>query len=163
MIRTTDLLSPVASPATLETARGRPSVSSQSGFAQTLAKELSQTSSTVRFSNHAQQRLASRGISLSNDDLQRIGGALDSAASKGARESLVLMDRLALVVNVPERTVITAMSTDNMESHVFTNIDSAVVAASSPTRANTTLDTSFGPVPFAGGLSAAERLTRRIS
>ena len=48
-------------------------------------------------------------------------------AAKGARESLVLMDGLALVVSVANRTVITAVGTDRMTDQIFTNIDSAAV------------------------------------
>jgi flagellar operon protein len=50
------------------------------------------------------------------------------AASKGARESLVLLDQTAFVVSVPNRTVITVVDKENLKQNVFTNIDSAVIA-----------------------------------
>lgn len=85
----------------------------------------------VTFSGHAQTRLASRQIVLSNDDLQRLGSALTRAAAKGARSSLVLMDsqsgRVGLVVSVPNRTVITAVDTSSLKENIFTNIDSAMI------------------------------------
>ncbi len=52
---------------------------------------------------------------------------MDKAAAKGARESLILMDNLALVVSIRNRTVITAVDEKRMKEHVFTNIDSAVI------------------------------------
>ncbi len=84
--------------------------------------------SGLKFSAHAMERLQSRRIELSTAEVERIGQATDRAASKGARESLVLMDDRAFVVSVPNRTVITAMEGRTMKEHVFTNIDSAVLA-----------------------------------
>lgn len=77
----------------------------------------------VRVSSHAENRLRERGLNLTGDDISRIGGAMDTLASKGGRDSLVLMGGTALIVNVPNRTIITAMDAGN----VFTNIDSAMI------------------------------------
>jgi flagellar operon protein len=52
---------------------------------------------------------------------------VDRAAAKGARESLVMMDDVALVVSVKNRTVITAVDRAHLKDNVFTNIDSAVI------------------------------------
>lgn len=95
----------------------------QSSFDQVLAQELA----GVKFSQHAIQRLSSRNIQLDRGDLAKISGAVDKAAQKGARDSLILMDNLALVVSVKNRTVITAMDGANIRDNVFTNIDSAVI------------------------------------
>ncbi|MBV9852218.1 MAG: hypothetical protein JO250_21335 [Armatimonadetes bacterium] len=81
----------------------------------------------VKFSGHAQARLASRQITLSGEDVSRIGEAMTRAAAKGARESLVLMDKAALVVSVPNRTVITAVDKAALKENIFTNIDSAMI------------------------------------
>jgi flagellar operon protein len=81
----------------------------------------------VKFSGHAQVRLASRNITLSGDDLANLGAAITKAAAKGARESLVLMDQAALVVSVPNRTVITAVDKSALKDNIFTNIDSAMI------------------------------------
>lgn len=83
----------------------------------------------VRFSNHAMQRLRERNITLNPAQLGAISDAVDQAAAKGGRESLLLMEDLALVASVPNRTVITAMRTHETSGNVFTNIDSAVVVA----------------------------------
>jgi flagellar operon protein len=81
----------------------------------------------LKFSAHAQDRLASRQINLSPSDLQRLEGGISRAAAKGARESLVVKDDLAFVVSVTNRTVITAVDAASMKGNVFTNIDSAVI------------------------------------
>ena len=89
---------------------------------------LNQTLGGVKFSQHASQRLQTRNINLSNDQMNQLKSAVDKAAQKGARESLILMDNdLALVVSVTNRTVITAMDGASIRDNVFTNIDSAVI------------------------------------
>lgn len=98
------------------------------GFAG-LMQEALQRPATVRISAHASQRLADRGLTLTDRDLARVGKAIDDASAKGSRESLILIDRLALVVSVPNRTVITALELHEAENAVFTNIDSVVVVA----------------------------------
>ncbi|MEA4883651.1 MAG: TIGR02530 family flagellar biosynthesis protein [Clostridia bacterium] len=81
----------------------------------------------VKFSAHAQARLAARNIDLGREDLDRITGAVNRAAAKGSRESLILMDDKAFVVSIRNRTVITAVDGDSLKENVFTNIDSAVI------------------------------------
>lgn len=81
----------------------------------------------VRLSQHATERLRSRGISLSEEDMKQLRGAVDSVAQKGGKESLVLLGDAALVVSVKNRTVVTAMDRQALSGNVFTNIDSAVI------------------------------------
>ncbi len=81
----------------------------------------------LKFSLHAQERLAGSNNPLSQTDLDRLDRAVDKAAAKGAKESLILMRDLAFVVSVPNRTVITAVDGQRMKENVFTNIDSAVI------------------------------------
>ena len=83
-------------------------------------------SESVKFSSHAVDRLNSRNISLSYDDITRINKAVSQAEGKGAKDSLVVMNNLAFIVSVENKTVITAMSKEAMQENVFTNIDSAV-------------------------------------
>jgi flagellar operon protein len=83
--------------------------------------------SGVKFSGHALQRIERRGIDTSPQTLARLDGAVQRAAAKGARESVVLLDGTAFVVSVRNKTVITAVDAQSMREHVFTNIDSAVI------------------------------------
>lgn len=82
----------------------------------------------VSFSKHAVQRLERRNLAVDPAKMQRLQDGVDRAAGKGARDAVVLVDDTAFVVSVRNRTVITAVGTDQMKDHVFTNIDSAVIA-----------------------------------
>ena len=92
-----------------------------------ILKQKVETAQGVVFSAHARDRLVQRNIQLTPNDMERLQGGVQQAAGKGARESLVLMNELAFVVSVPNRTVITAMTGDSMKGSVFTQIDSAVI------------------------------------
>jgi flagellar operon protein len=85
------------------------------------------TPEDVAFSKHAKARLQSRGIDLDSDQMERLGEGIDQLHKRGAKESLVLMDDMALIVGVPKRTVITAMSRNEAMGNIFTNIDSTLV------------------------------------
>ena len=81
----------------------------------------------LKFSNHAIERMQSRGISYSPEDLTRLGGAIQKAAAKGSKDTLVLMDNSALIVSVKNNTVVTVMDKNALKENVFTNIDSTIV------------------------------------
>ncbi|WP_019910410.1 TIGR02530 family flagellar biosynthesis protein [Paenibacillus sp. HW567] len=81
----------------------------------------------LKISNHAAKRLEQRGIELGSRQLDQISSAVDKAAAKGSKESLILMKDMALIVSVPNRTVVTAMDGSSMKDNVFTQIDSAVI------------------------------------
>ena len=81
----------------------------------------------LKLSGHAQTRMQSRQIELQKDQWERVMSGVDKAAQKGAKESLVMVDDVAMVVSVKNRTVITMVEKSQMTDNVFTNIDSAVV------------------------------------
>jgi flagellar operon protein len=80
------------------------------------------------FSRHALERVNRRGIQLDQLTLQRLAGGVSRAATKGSRAAVVFVDNTAFVVSVPNNTVVTAVGSEHMREHVFTNIDSAVIA-----------------------------------
>ena len=80
------------------------------------------------FSKHALDRVQRRGIQLNQPTLARLAGGVSRAAGKGSRDAVVFVDSTAFVVSVPNNTVITAVNSEHMREHVFTNIDSAVFA-----------------------------------
>ncbi|HBV96608.1 MAG: hypothetical protein JL50_16495 [Peptococcaceae bacterium BICA1-7] len=94
-------------------------------FGEVLTAEFKKTDG-LKLSAHAERRLRERNVVLDSEDLQKIEGAVHKAAAKGSRESLVIYGDLALVANIKNRTIITAMEGKDMQDHVFTNIDSAV-------------------------------------
>ena len=81
----------------------------------------------VRFSKHAANRLADRNIELTKEQVNRLNLGAAKASAKGIQESLVLVDSLAFIVNVPNQTVITAMNQTETDENVFTKIDGAVI------------------------------------
>ena len=88
---------------------------------------LQQVDNRVTFSKHAAQRMEMRGISCSDQDLARLDTTVDRMAAKGARESLIYLNDTALVVSIPQRTVVTAVDGANAKENIFTNIDSAAI------------------------------------
>ena len=83
--------------------------------------------SQLRFSNHAIDRMQSRGLSFSADEMTKIENAVSRAAAKGAKETLLLTDNSALIVSVKDNTVVTVMDKAALKDNVFTNIDSTVM------------------------------------
>jgi len=88
---------------------------------------LQEQQSAVKFSQHAEQRIRQRGIQLKPETITKLANAFEQAASKGAVDSLIVMRDVAFIVNVPNRTVITALDHAQMADTVFTQIDSAVI------------------------------------
>jgi len=84
-------------------------------------------SQPLKFSAHAQQRLESRNIRLTPDDVAKMNAMADKAAAKGSKQSLFMMRDVAMVVSIQNRTVITAVDQSSMKENVFTNIDSAAI------------------------------------
>ena len=81
----------------------------------------------VKFSNHAVERMMSRGITFNPQDMQRLNEAVGRAAAKGSKDSLILMNDSALIVSVKNKTVVTVMDKNALKENVFTNIDSTIV------------------------------------
>lgn len=94
---------------------------------ETILQEQLTGQSEIKFSAHALKRLETRQISLGNQEMALLKDAVNKAEAKGARESLILMDQMALVVSIKNRTVITAVDEASLKDNVFTNIDSAVI------------------------------------
>lgn len=92
-----------------------------SGFDSIFKEELEK----IKFSSHAAKRLEARNIQLSETELSKLQDAVEKAEMKGARDSLVMMDKTAFIVNVPNKTVVTAMQLGDNDN-IFTNIDSVV-------------------------------------
>lgn len=87
----------------------------------------SEEPATLKFSKHAANRLVDRGITLSDSQMERLSDGARKAGEKGIQDSLVLVDELAFIVNIPNKTVITAMEQTETDENVFTNIDGAVI------------------------------------
>ena len=84
-------------------------------------------SSLLKFSKHASMRLKSRNIELSTEQKERLETGAEKAEANGMRESLVIVDSYSFIVNVPNKTVVTAMDQTESDENVYTNIDGAVI------------------------------------
>lgn len=86
------------------------------------------SSEELKFSKHAANRLQDRNIVLTDEQMARLNMGKIEAGEKGIKDSLILIDQLAFIVNVPNNTVVTAMDQTENKNNVFTNIDGAVIA-----------------------------------
>lgn len=100
---------------------------SVNSFEQLLQDKLRETQD-IKFSKHAEQRLKTRNIQLSNEQKKRLSDAVGKADAKGIKESLVLMENMAFIVSVKNKTVVTCAKGDELKDNVFTNIDGAVIS-----------------------------------
>jgi len=103
-----------------------PGADDKPSFARIL-EEKGKEAGGVKFSKHAHLRLQDRGLEITSEQLGRLSSGTDMAADKGINDSLVMVDDLAFIVNVPSRTVITALEAGS-DTNVFTNINGAVIA-----------------------------------
>jgi flagellar operon protein len=94
-------------------------------FADVLAAQLG--ADGIRVSSHAQQRLRQTGTQLDPNAADRLKSAVERAEEKGSKDSLILLDDLAFVVSVKNKTVVTAVDNRRAKEGVFTNIDSVVI------------------------------------
>lgn len=90
-------------------------------------QQVTSETTDLKFSKHASMRLADRNINLTQEQNERLENGVAKASEKGINESLVLIDSMAFIVNVPNKTVVTAMDQTETNSNVFTNIDGAVI------------------------------------
>lgn len=111
-------------PAGTDNKLSKPQISFQDVLMQ---KTLQGQAEELRFSKHAAVRLSDRGIELSENQMERLNDGVRRAQQKGIKDSLVIVDQLAFIVNVPNNTVVTAMDSTETNENVFTNINGAVI------------------------------------
>lgn len=107
--------------------KGNNTARTESGldFKEVLKQKLPQEG--IKFSSHCLKRLEQNNIRVSPQQLDKLNGAVDKVQSKGAKESCIVMDDMAFIVSINNRTVITVVDGPRMKDSVFTNIDSAVI------------------------------------
>lgn len=81
----------------------------------------------VQFSKHAKERVEQRGIDVSESFLTNLNNAVDKARAKGAKDVVIIGEKGAFIINIPNNVVVTAVSGDEIKDNIFTNIDSAVL------------------------------------
>lgn len=83
-----------------------------------------QSEESFHISAHAQKRLSERSIEMSGNLENTLNEAFSELEAKGSKNSLVITGQGAFVVNVPNRTLVTAMDINEMKDGIVTNIDS---------------------------------------
>lgn len=78
-------------------------------------------------SKHASSRMKERGIHISDCVWKEIEHKVKEAKQKGVTESVVITNDAALIVSTKNHTVITAMDKQEVDAHIFTNINGAIV------------------------------------
>jgi flagellar operon protein len=124
-----------------------------SEFARLLREKLDQRSIAV--SAHAADRMVRRGIVPSESTINQLQSAFDLASQKGAKEALFLLDDLAVIASVPNRTVKTAMGRDGLQAGVFTHIDAAIVISQN-TQLSNEMNETTNQSPRSNGWTSIE-------
>ncbi|SHJ05715.1 flagellar operon protein [Lutispora thermophila DSM 19022] len=107
-------------------AQDKPLVRQNVNFENILNDKIQQQGS-IKFSKHAQERLISRNVKLTQKDIESIDKAVEKAAKKGVKDTLIILGGTALIANVKSKTIITAATEESLKDNIFTNIDGAII------------------------------------
>lgn len=99
----------------------------QLAFGQVLSQQLQESGNTLRFSKHATERAAQRGLEMTPEITDRLEHAVETARGKGAREVAVIGPEGVFIVNIKNSVVVTSLSNQELKDNIITNIDSAVI------------------------------------
>ncbi len=107
--------------------KSKPNIKTSEGLSFEEILLRTQDDGEVKFSKHAANRLNDRHIELTEGQMERLNDGTKKAGDKGIKDSLVLIDELAFIVNTRSNTVITAFVQGETKENIFTNIDGAVI------------------------------------
>jgi flagellar operon protein len=136
MIDKLHLLPQIPATGTAQPEQNRASAQAAQAFNKVLAQELARpewqspelpADFPLKLSSHAEKRVYSRGVNLTEYPGAELDARLGEAQRRGAKSALVMSGEAALLVNVPERTVITAFSPQDLRERVITDIDSVIL------------------------------------
>lgn len=104
----------------------RKQIDSNKNFDQILEK-IQNKETEIKFSKHAAERLSSRDMGLTSDEMTRLKSAFSKAEKKGVKDALILIDDKAFIANINNKVVITTVNKEQLKDNIFTNIDGAVI------------------------------------
>ncbi len=102
-------------------------ISTDNSFKEMLSEQIAKSDTELKFSKHAQERVEQRGIEITDKLMNELSNAVDKARVKGAKDIVIINEKSAFIVNVPNNTVVTTMVGSEMKDNIFTKIDSAVI------------------------------------
>lgn len=92
-----------------------------------MLKEQFDKTKSLQFSKHAKERVEQRGIEVTNTLMDSLNDAVARAKLKGAKDIVIIGEKEAFIVNIPNNVIVTTISEKEMKENIFTNIDSAVI------------------------------------
>ncbi|WP_127716599.1 TIGR02530 family flagellar biosynthesis protein [Halobacteriovorax sp. HLS] len=81
----------------------------------------------IHLSTHAAKRLHERNLTMDSDEFFKLKDAMVKLKDKGGQDSLVITDKAAYIVDVPNNKIVTAIDKGSILDNVFTKIDSTVI------------------------------------
>ncbi|HHW56551.1 MAG TPA: flagellar protein [Clostridia bacterium] len=102
-------------------------ITTSNGTSTTFKEVLNEKIDEIKFSKHSLMRMEMRNVKITQAEYQKLLEAVNRANRKGIKDSLIIMNNKAFVVNLKTKTVITAMDSEMLKDSVFTNIDGAVI------------------------------------
>ena len=83
-------------------------------------------SEDIQISKHAVKRLEERNLSIDSGEYLKLKEGMKKLQNKGGKESLIITNNAAYIVDVNKNKIVTAIDKASMSDNVFTNIDSTV-------------------------------------
>lgn len=80
----------------------------------------------INLSVHAAKRINERQIDIDNGEYVKLKEAIGKLKSKGGKDSLVVTEKAAYIVDVEKNKIVTAINKENLAENVFTKIDSTL-------------------------------------
>jgi flagellar operon protein len=99
----------------------------KTAFGELLQQKMQSAESNLVFSKHAVQRLNDRDVEMTQELMETLSAAVGKAEQKGIKNALILGNDTSFIVNIPSKTVVTIMNSQNMKENVITNIDGTVL------------------------------------
>lgn len=100
----------------------------QDEFKSLLKEQIDQAESLhgLKLSVHAAKRIQERQLNIDGEEFFKLRDAIDKLKNKGGKDSLVVTDKAAYIVDVHNEKIVTAMDKQSMSENVFTKIDSTL-------------------------------------
>ena len=92
-----------------------------------LFKEKIDDNKSISLSTHAAKRIQERNLEIDGKEITKLNQAFKKLEVKGGQDSLVITDKAAYIVDVPNRKIVTAIDKESLLDNVFTKIDSTVM------------------------------------
>ena len=80
----------------------------------------------ISLSTHAAKRMRERNLEMDASEYHKLKDAIGKLKSKGGRDSLVVTNKAAYIVDVGSNKIVTAIERGKMAENVFTKIDSTL-------------------------------------